>query len=624
MVETSVGVGRTVADKYQIIELLGKGGMSNVWLARDERLGKLWAIKEIKPNTSGAKGNAFRQALVDEAHLMKRLDHPAIPRVVDMLDTGTTVFVVMDYVEGRSLWHALRERGGPFDQKSVISWGIQLCDVLGYLHELGEGIVYRDVKPSNVILREDGTIRLIDFGIAADKSRGAAQSARRIGTPGYAAPEQLCPRTGNDGPSSDIADIDGRADVFALGATMYTLVCGHTPHMLPDDTGATKISFDMRPIREWDPRLSEGLERIILRATRPDRAMRYQTMREMRYDLEHYEELTEQWRQAQRSKVGLVLKRALCALVCAAVGAGCLMGSHAAARASYESVMHEAATAQRTADFGTKSDAEKLIERAMALDETAVEPYELLLSVYEDDLWLDDHESLRLQKALGRALALEGRAGYARLCFDVGICYLSYYGTDKSGGSVGNSAVASMRAAAPWFDRALVAGNAAEAEGAGLSTIERQSAEAYRTIASFYNEVSRAGKEGRAAEDLYRTFWDALAHTIEREQSCRDDKRCPEGVRTRLCQAAAEVLASPTYLAGACRAGVGEDEAQHLLACVEACRNTMSDFAASDDYAEVYGPVFSEIDEEVALAKRNLLVVFASPAYTGQEKGENE
>jgi serine/threonine-protein kinase len=121
MVETSVGVGRTVADKYQIIELLGKGGMSNVWLARDERLGKLWAIKEIKPNTSGAKGNAFRQALVDEAHLMKRLDHPAIPRVVDMLDTGTTVFVVMDYVEGRSLWHALRERGAPFDQKSVIS-----------------------------------------------------------------------------------------------------------------------------------------------------------------------------------------------------------------------------------------------------------------------------------------------------------------------------------------------------------------------------------------------------------------------------------------------------------------------------------------------------------------------
>ena len=144
--------------------------MSCVWLARDRRLGKLWAIKEIRPDATGPQDAANRQALVDEANLMKRLDHPAIPRVVDIIDEDGTIFVVMDYVEGRSLSAVMAEREAPFEQEQVIDWGLQLCDVLGYLHSIappaGQPVLYRDLKPSNVILREDGSIRLIDFGIA--------------------------------------------------------------------------------------------------------------------------------------------------------------------------------------------------------------------------------------------------------------------------------------------------------------------------------------------------------------------------------------------------------------------------------------------------------------------------
>ena len=146
-----VGIGRVVDNKYEIIAAIGKGGMSNVWLGRDRRLNKLWAVKEIKPSTRGRQAQANRQAIIDEANFMKRLDHPAIPRVVDIIDTGASIFVVMDYVNGTALNKVLAQQGEPFSQDEVIDWGIQLCDVLEYLHNLrppeGNPVVYRDLKP---------------------------------------------------------------------------------------------------------------------------------------------------------------------------------------------------------------------------------------------------------------------------------------------------------------------------------------------------------------------------------------------------------------------------------------------------------------------------------------------
>jgi serine/threonine-protein kinase len=297
-VNEATGIGRLVDGKYQIIEQIGRGGMSNVWLARDKRLGKLWAVKEIKPNVNGTKGEALRRAIVDEANFMKHLDHPAIPRVVDIIDTGATVFVVMDYVEGRALSRVMQERGKPFDQADVVNWGIQLCDVLGYLHRRNPQIIYRDMKPANVILRDDGTVRLIDFGVCMERKPGRCNDGRIVGTPGYASPEQIPQRVSHLRELHPDVVIDDRTDVYALGVTLYTLVTGHTPTLTKDRDGRERASFRMRPIRVWNPRLSEGLERIIVHATQTNPAQRYTTMDEMRYDLEHYEELTQEWRDA--------------------------------------------------------------------------------------------------------------------------------------------------------------------------------------------------------------------------------------------------------------------------------------------------------------------------------------
>ena len=386
------GIGRVIDNKYELIAAIGKGGMSNVWLGRDRRLDKLWAVKEIKPNVIGAQGAANRQAIIDEANFMKRLDHPAIPRVVDIIDNGRAIFVVMDYVNGRALSRALRQQGGPFDQADVIDWGIQLCDVLGYLHSLNPPVVYRDMKPGNVMLRDDGSVKLIDFGIADELLPGRGGDGRRIGSPGYSAPEQI------DREMHKTTPTDTRADIYALGTTLYSLVTGIIPQRVRNADGSEDVEFDLRPIREVNPALSDGFEQVILRATMRDPDQRYQTVDEMRYDLEHYEELTQEYRAVQQRKLDTFWTRVRASGIALAVGVACMIGSMLLRNSSYDTLMHEASVASteevnvvagnvskgetRTADA---SEAEEDYTRAINVAPTRIEPYERLLEVYKAD-----------------------------------------------------------------------------------------------------------------------------------------------------------------------------------------------------------------------------------------------
>lgn len=178
-----------VGGRYQLLSVVGRGGMSTVWLAMDETLGKQWAVKEIRLSYDPAAREMVAESLVSEANLIKQLDHAAIPRIVDLVDEGGILYVVMDYVEGRTLESLLAEEG-PQDEDDVADWAVQLCDVLDYLHQRTPPIVYCDMKPSNVMLRPDGTMRLIDFGIAREEhaAHKAERDGRHLGTRGYASP----------------------------------------------------------------------------------------------------------------------------------------------------------------------------------------------------------------------------------------------------------------------------------------------------------------------------------------------------------------------------------------------------------------------------------------------------
>lgn len=273
-------IGAVIDGKYEILKEIGKGGMSVVYLAMDKRLNKQWAVKEIRKKGSGKNDEIVVNSLLAEANMMKRLDHPALPRIVDIIDNGITIYVVMDYIEGESLDKILNEYG-PQPEDVVVAWAKQLCDALGYLHSQNPPIIYRDMKPANVMLKPEGNIKIIDFGIAREYKEQNLADTTVLGTKGYAPPEQYSGQT------------DARSDIFALGMTMHHLLTGVDPR-----NGEPYV-----PVRQWDPELSEGIEIIIDRCVEPAPENRYQSCTDLLYDLEHPELITKGFKKKQKRKL---------------------------------------------------------------------------------------------------------------------------------------------------------------------------------------------------------------------------------------------------------------------------------------------------------------------------------
>jgi len=185
--------GAILQARYRVQGVLGIGGMSTVYQARDLRfpgVERLCAIKEMynaveQPPLRQMRLATFRR----EASFLATLTHPLIPRIYDFFDLSGTIYLVLELVHGQDLEALLAAHGAPFAQETVISWGLQLADVLSYLHrQTPEAIIFRDLKPSNIMLRPDDSVALVDFGIA--RNFVASQKGTMIGTEGYAPPEQ--------------------------------------------------------------------------------------------------------------------------------------------------------------------------------------------------------------------------------------------------------------------------------------------------------------------------------------------------------------------------------------------------------------------------------------------------
>ncbi|MCD8130164.1 MAG: serine/threonine protein kinase [Lachnospiraceae bacterium] len=276
-------VGTVLDGKYRILSEVGRGGMSVVYLAQNVRANKNWAVKELRKNGS-AQYDVVKQNLIVETEILKRLDNPHLPSIVDVIDMDDAFVIVMDYVEGSDLGEFLKD-GQACSEKDVVDWGKQLCDVLAYLHSQNPPIIYRDMKPSNVRLRPDGVIMLLDFGTAREyKSRYAGDDTTCLGTRGYAAPEQY----GGQGQT------DARTDIYNLGATLYHLVTGRNPGEPP---------YEMVPIRQVNPALSDGLEKVILTCTRPNPQDRYQNCAELWDDLDHLNEIGRKAQSTRKRKL---------------------------------------------------------------------------------------------------------------------------------------------------------------------------------------------------------------------------------------------------------------------------------------------------------------------------------
>lgn len=273
-------IGTVIEGKYEILKEIGHGGMSVVYLAMDTHLNRNWAVKEVKKKGTGKNDEIVVNSLLAEANLVKKLDHPALPRIVDIIDNGVTIYIIMDFIEGESLDKVLEEYGAQSEEK-VINWAMQICDVLSYLHSQKPPIIYRDMKPANLMLKPNGNISIIDFGIAREYKEQNLADTTVLGTKGYAPPEQYSGQT------------DARSDIFALGMTMHHLLTGVDPR-----SGEAYV-----PVRQWNPELSEGIEFIINKCVEPVAENRYQNCTELLVDLQDPHKVTRHWRRTLRIKL---------------------------------------------------------------------------------------------------------------------------------------------------------------------------------------------------------------------------------------------------------------------------------------------------------------------------------
>ena len=262
--------GALLGGRYRVVEMVGKGGFGAVYKATDQRFQgrRVVAIKEmsdahLSPSDRAQAIKDFRQ----EADLLVQLKHPNLPDVSDFFEEGGKAYLVMEFIEGKTLEKVQEDIGHPLDEKLVMKWAVQLCDVLSYLHVQPQPIIFRDLKPSNVMVIKNGQIKLIDFGIARIFKSTSAKDTTTLGSRGYAPLEQY-----GRGQS------DPRSDIYALGATMYDLLTNSVPADAPMRR-LNPLAFQ-KP-SQLNPGISKDTEQIVLKAMAEEPKDRYQSAIEM-------------------------------------------------------------------------------------------------------------------------------------------------------------------------------------------------------------------------------------------------------------------------------------------------------------------------------------------------------
>jgi serine/threonine protein kinase len=258
---------------YEILEELGAGGMGKVYRARDLTLDRVVALKMLPE--AHLKDPVFVQRFLKEARAAARLNHPNIVQIYNFGSVDGTYYLAMEFVGGHSLGHHLRERR--FSENEALDLVRQACRALAVAH--AEGLVHRDIKPDNLMLTERGEVKLVDLGIAKriDEDQAITQTGFSVGTPHYISPEQIRGQK----------DIDARADIYSLGATLYHLVTGHRP--FEGTSGAHVMSMHLvDPLpdpRRYVPELSEGICRVLRKMMAKDREERYPDIAILEVDL---------------------------------------------------------------------------------------------------------------------------------------------------------------------------------------------------------------------------------------------------------------------------------------------------------------------------------------------------
>lgn len=267
--QESIPLGTVIGEKYELVRQIGDSGFYKMFFAIAKPINRTCAVKICLNKNESSFSN--RDILIHDANMIKELNHPVIPKIIDVIENAEYLAVVQEFFDGETL-ETIVENRGTQSVGQVVNWSKQLCGFLQYLHSLNPPYIYRDMKPANIILQPSGYIKVMDFGIMRTYKPGKMQDTVVLGTRGYAAPEQY-----------GTAQSDPRTDIFGLGMTMYFLLTGDDPRN-PNFNG-------MKPIRALNPSIPKGMEYIIEKCTRIDPNQRYQSAGELLKDLENIRKL---------------------------------------------------------------------------------------------------------------------------------------------------------------------------------------------------------------------------------------------------------------------------------------------------------------------------------------------
>lgn len=571
MKATGLVRGDVLSGRYEIQRLIGKGGTSRVFLAADLTLNnKLWAVKEADRRAVDAAGRSVEQVLAREAFVLSKVDHPGIVRIVDTVATEDFVYVVMDYVEGEPLDRIVR-RDGAQSEDDVRRWMLELCGVLEYLHAQEPPIVYRDMKPANIMLHPDGYVKLVDFGIVREycDDNPACQDTVALGTQGYAPPEQY----GKE-------QTDCRADIYALGATMWHLLAGEAP----------PAGFPLPDVRTVNPQVGEGFAEVVIpKCTQLAREERYQNCREVAEDLSACETLTRDYRARQARVVRSFALSGAFALIMMVVGLGLLAVRESVVMQRYESLLALGADMLQT-DPATAS------ERYLAAVEKCpaeVDAYEGLIACYKADGVFTTAEKSQFDSVYQLNLdQLRPSKRFAELSYDIGRLYWTYYECgqpDDLGGESDNRS-SRIKASAEYFKNAA-ADPLFEHHGRAVL---------YSEIAQFTSNIAHATREGDD-DALYEPFWGNLVEIAQLLPGETNDRIKLDG-----CELVVSAL--ETYLDKFKNVvGVDEGEVRLLVLAVESCTKVP---IVTDEALELRrGRIETRLGNEL---ERRLEVVYAS------------
>ena len=575
-------MGEIIDGKYEVLREVGRGGMSVVYLAMDKRLNKQWAIKEFRKDKDDVSKQVALKALLDEANLMKKLDHPTLPRIVDIIDNHQTVYVIMDYIEGESLNKVLDAYGAQ-PQEAVIEWAKQLSEVLDYLHTQNPPVIYRDMKPANIMLKPDGTVRLIDFGIAREYKEGKDGDTEAIGTRGYAAPEQF----GGKGQT------DARTDIYSLGVTLYHLVTGKNPAEPP---------YEIYPIRHWNPSFSSGLEWLIQKCTQLNPSDRYQSCAEVTYVLENLDKFDTEYKKKKKSRFNLFIMSLILTIVFTIASIGSFVGSITTKQNSYDSLIENksyisamAVDSENPLAYTKLADQlYSVVSKVTAGSSTGVTTPGDTITTGDILAWFPD-EMMASFKA-------DHPTDYAEIQFRLGfLMWEKYEGSDAE----------VMKAAMPYFEKVIsIAQSGKAGEYAGLKEQQFNLAKVFYSVSFFQNnrenlKENAAGEKKELSEiekfagidvdmfeqSAYLSFWNTNKEVLNVLNS---DANMTEIVKLETLDKLSYILFENYRNFGA---EVTVDEMKALLKSFESALNSVPD--SEDDYTNAKAEIKSEINKKL-------------------------